>query len=138
MKRILAISLAALILFMSVGLSVGNHYCDGVLASSSLTMIHDVEGCGMELEVQEACANTSRSVEKKNCCSEDYLQLKLDDNFNKTSTQNLSIDFEFVAAFVVTYLDLYSFKNANTPEYLDYSPPLLSSDVQVMNQTFLI
>lgn len=139
MKKFFAILLASLILFMNVGLTVSNHYCGGKLAESSMTFGKGDVGCGMESK-KTSCENPSHenSIKKKGCCENEFLAFQIDDDYNQTAVETLNVDFKFIAVFITSYINFYSFNNTKKPEYLAYSPPLLDHDVQVMNQTFLI
>lgn len=139
MRQFFAIILASLTLFMNLGLTLSNHYCGGKLAESSLTFGRGDVGCGMEnQDVPCEKPHHKNTISKRNCCENKFLEFQTEDEYNKTIIENSVIDFKFVAAFVITNLNLYSFKNVKKPDYLTSSPPILDHDIQVMNQSFLI
>lgn len=65
--KIMASTMALVVLFSTLSFTVGMHYCGDVLVDTS--MFHTAETCGMEMEktvTTSECSNT-----KKNCCSDE-------------------------------------------------------------------
>ncbi len=126
---------------MNVGWTVSDHYCGGELAKSVFAVGHADVGCGMESDKDMSpCEKRSNenSFSEKECCQNEYTIISVEDDYNKTSIQEVVVDFTFVTAFVATYINLYSINNDNSQEYVAYSPPILNPDAQVMFQSFLI
>ena len=82
MRRLIAISLALLMLIISLKVSVDFHYCSGKLAQSKIVIGAGNATCGME-ESENSCktysSNSSNSFNKGTCCENQFNQIKTDD-----------------------------------------------------------
>lgn len=95
-----------------------------------------VKDCGMsshDMESMMASEMTSDS-----CCTNTHLAIDGQDEL-KITFDNLSFDQQvFVAAFTFSFIDLFE----GTPElvipFKDYSPPILVTDIHLLDQVFLI
>ena len=123
----------------NVGITFATHYCGGKAVKTSISLGQDDLDCGMS-NMDTPCKDQPKSptIKRKSCCENQYTQISIDDDYNQTAVETLNVDFKFIAVFITSYINFYSFNNTKKPEYLAYSPPLLDHDVQVMNQTFLI
>jgi len=156
MKQLASISLAAIILFLNIGFSITNHYCEGDLKESAVTLgskdlecemrsgsskMGEMDGmtdCGMEdMTSCETPADDMTGLHN-DCCENEYLPLKIDDIYEKQTVENLNVNYKFVAAFVISYINLFSTNNLKSKEYITYSSPLLEQDFQVLHQSFLL
>ena len=140
MKKFFAIFLALLMLTTNVGITFATHYCGGKAVKTSISLGHDDLDCGMADMDASPCKDQSDSpaVKRKSCCENQYTQLSIEDDYNNPAVVKTAVDFQFVAVFVVTYLNLYSFNASTEAEYSNYSPPLLDLDIPVLIQSFLI
>lgn len=145
MKRIFAIFLAVLMLASNSGVVFATHYCMGDIANISIGFTTEAHDCGMA-KMQGMCANDIETTRTLNgytiapidCCSDDFVQIQLNESFDSPAQIDAELNTEFLAAFTLVYLNLYNFQpNANT-DYVDYSPPLLQQDIPVLFQSFLI
>ncbi len=77
-------------------------------------------------------------LKKKNCCSDIIKQF---DGQNELKTQVINLDFEqhlFIASFIYSYVNLFEGFDKNIIPFKHYSPPLIVTDIQVLDQVFLI
>ncbi len=140
MKRFLAISLALILFSSNIGLTMATHFCGGQAVISELMLGHNHLDCGMhemELPAEQPEKGTSL-IKGTSCCENAYLTLEIDGDLQITKAQT-SLDFNFVAAFVHSFLDTAPLlPELEKPSYSQYSPPLLFRDIPVLNQVFII
>lgn len=139
MKRTFSIFLSLLILTTNVGITFAAHYCEGKVVKTSISFWEDSINCGMT-DMSQPCENESQSstVKRKSCCENTFVQLKIEDNYNTPTIAKSTVDFNFIVAFLTTHINLYSCNASTEAEYLKYSPPLLTLDIPVLIQSFLI
>jgi hypothetical protein len=86
MKKVLAISLALLIMFTGVTVNVAVHYCGGMIAAKKVSLSGELASCGMaRQEVGKPGINNTP------VCSNSLSAYMLNNNF--VSSLVLSIDF---------------------------------------------
>jgi len=139
MKQVFAIFLVLMLLTANVGITLATHYCGGKAVKNSISLGHDDIDCGMA-NMDTPCENNPNSptIKRKNCCENKYTQVSIEDDYNNPVVVKALVDYQFVAVFVVTYFNLYSFNASTEAEYTDYSPPLLDFDIPILIQSFLI
>jgi hypothetical protein len=130
--KIFSLSLALLVLFSTVSLTVEKHYCGSVLIDVSI--FTEGQKCAMEaFEIEQ------EAITKKKCCKDvveivegqDELQIK---DFNDIETH---LQW-FVTSFVYSYETLYTSLPKQIIPHKDYSPPNLVYDIQLLDDVFLI
>lgn len=133
-NNIIPVFLAILVLFSTFSFTVEKHYCMGSLADYSL--IGNVKGCEMPMS-----SNDDHETEffmKVPCCT-DVLEVVEGTNTELKIAKDLSQDtIEFVTTFIISYINLFEGLPENKIPFKDHSPPLLTKDIQVLYQTFLI
>ena len=139
MKKVLAIFLSMLMLTSNVGITFATHYCGGKAVKTSIMLGQEDLSCGMA-EMESSCKNHSQTptIQSKGCCENQYVQFEIEDDYNSQATVEIPVDYNFVAAFVISYINLYSFDASAEAEYLNYAPPLLDLDIPVLIQSFLL
>ncbi|WP_417602584.1 HYC_CC_PP family protein [Owenweeksia hongkongensis] len=141
MKEIVSIFLAFQVLLSSMSFNIGMHFCGDKLQSFSL--FDKATPCEHAVNKEaSSCpfhANMSPS-KKKGCC--DDKEVKIDGQEHETtlssSVLDFSPDFKFIAAFVISYSQLYSVDAGLSSKFHNYKPPLIRVDIPVFIQTFLI
>ncbi|MHB1279442.1 MAG: HYC_CC_PP family protein [Bacteroidia bacterium] len=139
MKSVFAIFLAMLMLITNVQIALATHYCDGEAVKTSIYVGHGDIDCGMS-DQDAFCEKEYNppAVKSKNCCENKYAELSIEDDYKNPSFVKAVPDVQFIAAFIITYLNLYSFDPSIEAGYSHYSPPLLDLDIPVLIQSFLI
>lgn len=119
MRRFIAISLALLMLAISLKVSVDFHYCSGKLAQYKILIGSGKASCGME-EPYNNCKTNSLSFDKSTCCKDELKQIKID-NFH--SVDHFSITtLEFIP--VIDQINNPSFfKGFEVVNFHNYRPP---------------
>ncbi|MEP1033163.1 hypothetical protein [Ekhidna sp.] len=138
MKKVISISLALLMLTSHLGFAVGTHFCGGLAVEAKLMIGHEHLDCGMA-DMDKECEGKSEGktyLDKVPCCDNEYLSIEVEDEF-KPSFEQTAFNFEFVAAFAVLYLDIISVDQQN-PQYTEYDPPLVTKDIPILHQVFII
>lgn len=135
LHKSLATVMAMLVLFTTLSFTVDMHYCGGSLVE--MTVIGQLEGCGMEKAPQSVICEAP-SMTQSSCCSDQHLSVQGQNELQLTFDK-LSFEQQvFIASFVYSYHKAFeNFDNAIVG-FKDYSPPPLIRDVQVMDQSFLI
>ena len=121
-----------------LGFAVGTHYCGGLAVEAKLMIGHEHLDCGMA-DMDKECESKSDGkthLDKIPCCENEYLTIEVEDEF-KPSVEQTTFSFEFVAAIVVSYLDLFSVDEENG-QLAEYDPPLVTEDISILHQVFII
>ena len=126
--------MALLVLFSTMSFGISEHFCGNLLVDTSI--FSSAETCGMEMEKttpMEGC-----SIEKNNCCKD---VVKLIEGNNNLNISINKMDFQqelLVAFFYLTYIDLFEGLEENIIPYIGYPPPFLITDIQLLDETYLI
>jgi len=146
--RITALTLAFMMFVTSSGLSLDMHFCNQQLKSLSLfgeaKACHDVKDSDGKMKNcpfhQMDGASKSNGLTKKDCCNNKSMQFgSVDDIANQKHEVVVNTDLlhDFLVAFVHVYLTDSKIQ-FETPEYTQYKPPLITRDIPVLVESFLI
>lgn len=124
-----SITLAILVLLSTLSFTVEKHFCGDTLIDVAVFL--EAHKCGMEMN--EAL------VVKKHCCKDVIEVVEGQDQLKFSSFDDLEFEQQqFISSFIYSYTNLFeSLPNLVIP-HKDYSPPNLITDIQVLNDTFLI
>ncbi len=132
--KISAILMSLVVLFSTMSFSISEHYCGDLLVDSAL--FSKAESCGMEME--KSSSTNDCSVDKEDCCNDVVKHIE-GQNELKTDLSNLNLEQQvFVASFVYSYINLFEGLEENIIPFKYYSPPLIVTDIHVLDQVFLI
>ena len=124
--------MAFLVLFSTVSFTVEKHYCGDALIDVSV--FSEVEKCASEAYEIEL-----EKITKKPCCKDVVDLVKGQDELQKTSVDDLSLDQQlFLTAYLQSYKNLFEGLPQHVIPHKNYSPPNLVFDIQVLDQVFLI
>ena len=127
-----SVTLAFLVLFSTVSLTIEKHFCGDVLVDVSI--FSEGEKCGLEpFEMDQ------ETITKMSCCKDqiDVIQGQKDLTIKTFD----DLDFEqqqFLASFAYSYVYLFEGLPKQIIPHKDYSPPNIVVDIQLLNDTFLI
>lgn len=125
-----SVLLALLVLFSTVSFTVEKHYCGDVLVD--VAVFSEVNKCGMEM-------SQSTNVKKKHCCKDEVNVVEGQDELRLNFFDDLTFNQQiFIASFTFSYLNLFESLPQQVIPHKDYSPPNLVTDIQVLDQVFLI
>lgn len=134
LRKISAIIMAFVVLFSTMSFTFSEHYCGHKLVDIGL--FSKAEACGMEM--QKPVSSENCELSKSDCCKDEVTQFT---GQNELNTSFSSLNFEqqiFVASFVYTYVNLYDGLALNIVPFKYYTPPLLVTNIHVLDQVFLI
>lgn len=133
--KIAALLMIFVVFFSTTSFAINLHSCGDMLTDASF--FGKAENCGM---VMDDCSNSSEdSISKENCCLDLCMIMEGQSNLEKPSLNSISIQQQYVvAAFIYTYLNLFEGLEEGIIPFRDYHPPLLTTDIQVLHETFLI
>lgn len=131
----MAVFMVAVVLMTTMSFTVDMHYCGETLVDFSFTQ--QAETCGMDkMQSTSSCEDTHLS--ESSCCSDKQVIKEGQDNL-KISFDQLNLEQQiFVASFTYTYINLFEGTESKQIPFVDYAPPFVKRDVQVLHQTFLI
>ena len=125
--------MAVVVLCSTLSFGVHKHFCGPFL--KDVSMIVPSHGCGME--ARDAEDNCSISLEKS-CCN-DIVELVKGPDDLKQSLQDFDLDHQqFITLFIHSYFYSITGGDRLDTSFIDYSPPLVTRDIPVLHQSFLI
>lgn len=131
-QKIVSPLMALLVLFSTMSFTVDMHYCGGHLVDKAI--FSEVKKCGMEMESKTA----ENNVKKTSCCEDISVTVKgqeeLKVSFDKHELQTL----QFALLFSYSYASLFEPLSEKHIPFDQYSPPRLTIDRIVLNETYLI
>lgn len=143
MTKLFSIFLAFQVLLSSMSFNIGLHFCEEEL--QSLALFDKATPCSHALadhDDEPACPfhkNISQEKEE-NCCDDQQVVVEGQEHETIVSffSVDLSPDFNFVAAFILSLSDRILSIHTTLKKYHNYKPPLIRIDIPVLIQSFLI
>lgn len=124
--------IALLVLVSTMSFTVDMHYCGGHLVDKAI--FSEVKKCGMEMDSKTA----DNTVQKPSCCEDISItvegQEELKISFEKHELQTL----QFALLFSYSYISLFEPLAEKHIPFEQYSPPRLTLDRYILNETYLI
>jgi hypothetical protein len=132
-KHFLVTVLAVVVLCSTLSFSVHKHFCGPFLKDISVIM--PSHGCGMEnSNKSDYCS----SILEKSCCN-DVVELIKGQDHLKLTWNNFDLENEpFIAILAPSYFFSTATNLLERPLFIPYSPPLVTHDLPVLHQSFLI
>ena len=128
LHRSFSFLLALLVLFSTVSFTVEKHYCGDVLVDVSV--FSEAEKCAME---------SIDIIQKKTCCKDEVDVVIGQDELKFSSFKDLDLSQQlFLTVFTTTYINLFEGLPKQIIPHKNYSPPNLVTDIQVLDQVFII
>ena len=133
LHKISAVVLTLLVVFSTVSLTVGKHFCGSTLIDVSL--FSTTTKCG-----DDAMTKSSQPTLKKMSCCKDVVEvISGQDELDSKSLEDLtSVQKNLLSAFVFSYERLFKPRSTKTLAYKDYQVPILVYDIALLDQVFLI
>lgn len=138
LRSIFAAFMALLILSLSAGWGISQHFCQGNLQASSL--FGEAEGCGMDAANITISDPHTATLSEKPCCDEQLVTVNIKDSLTllkAKSPQPFSAAVT-LAVFASVFLFQPRFSTVQTTWANGYSPPFVHRDIPVSIQSFLI
>lgn len=133
-SKISAFLLATIVFFSTTSLGMNMHFCCDELVDTSI--FTNVETCGMK----------DMGSDSKKCSLEESAECCDTKTFTKNGHDDLyrvSFDLDhntivFLQSFVITYINLFEGLQENIVPFIHHKPPLISKDIIVLHETYLI
>ena len=128
-RNIGASLLAFVVLLSTVSFTVDKHFCGKILVDTAV--FSEAHTCGMEMESNSA-------MDEDSCCNEQKVLVEGQDEL-KRSFEDLDFQQQlFVTSLTYSYLNLFETLPGQVIPFEDYAPPLLVTDIQLLDQVFII
>lgn len=122
--------MALLVLLSTFSFIVDKHFCGSILVDKAVFSKADT--CGM------AMASNNEGIAEDSCCTNEKVAVEGQDEL-KINFDSLDLDQQvFLASFAFSYFNLFESLPRQIIPHKDYSPPLLVSDIQLLDRIFLI
>lgn len=135
--KILSSILSLILVFSTVSFAVERHECGGKI--TDIAVFGDVERCSPKMEMKDcdtALPNTL-SFNKHTCCK-DLSQIVQSSIVVEKSTIKMAIEPILLPTIIIIPISLFEGLKENIIPFRDYTPPLIVSDISILQQTFLI
>lgn len=130
--KIFSVSLALIVLCSTVSFTIEKHFCGDTLVDVSV--FAEANKCKMEALEMEL-----ETITKAPCCKDKIDVVKGQDELIVKTIDDLDVNQQlFVATFTYSYLNLFEGLPELVIPHKNYSPPILVTDIQVLDQVFLI
>ena len=124
--------LALLVLFSTVSFTIEKRFCGDVLVAVSI--FAEMDACAME-----AYEIPLEKITKKPCCKDVIDVIEGQNELNFSSFEDLDFDQQqIIASYAYAYISLFEELPKLTIPHKDYSLPNLVTDIQVLDQVFII
>ena len=132
LHKFFSVSLALLVLCSTVSFTIEKHFCGDKLIDVSV--FSESNKCKME-----ALAMELENITKTPCCKDKIDVVNGQDELIVKTIDDLDFDQQlFVATFTFSYINLFEGLPELVFPHKNYSPPILVTDIHVIDQVFLI
>ena len=125
--------MACIVLFSTLSFTVEKHICAGEVAD--IALFGNLERCEMPDENHD---NKLVNFDKQSCCQDEVHFVQGANSELKKNKKAQEQTQVFATLFIYTYLNLFSNLEADSNPYLNYTPPIVINDIQILYDTFLI
>jgi hypothetical protein len=103
-----------------------------------MSILGKAKVCKDKPQKKDALTKQCTTLQEKDCCSNQSIVKEGDDAFKKSNTLLENETLVFINTFFYTYINLFEGLEKNVISFQTYRPPLLSTDITILNETFLI
>tara|TARA_R110002073_G_scaffold113998_1_gene251053 strand:+ start:92 stop:514 length:423 start_codon:yes stop_codon:yes gene_type:complete len=135
-SKIISFFLAALILLSTSSFTVDMHFCCNKLVDMS--PIGKAKVCAEKVQKKKEPTKQCTTLQEKDCCSNQSFVKTGDDTIKKANTKLEAETIIFLNTFFYVYVNLFEGLEKNIVPFKQYRPPLLSKDIQILHETYLI
>nr|WP_235004610.1 hypothetical protein [Aequorivita antarctica] len=112
------------------------HFCCNELVD--IAFFGKTESCKDIVHKKDNTSKQCTTLQEKDCCSNQTIVKEGDDTFKKSNIILENENLVFINTFFYTYINLFEGLEENVISFQTYRPPLLSTDIIILNETFLI
>lgn len=134
--KIVSFFLAALILLTTSSFKVDMHFCGTELVS--MAIFGKAKTCKDETEKKDFSIKNCSSLQEKDCCDSHTFVKQGNNVLENTKCELEAQTIVFLNTFYYTYQNLFEGLEKNIVPFKQYRPPLLSKDIQILHETYLI
>ncbi|MCM4169790.1 hypothetical protein KCTC52924_03567 [Arenibacter antarcticus] len=134
--RITTFLLAVFILFSTFSFTVDMHFCSNRLVD--MAIFSSAESCKDIAQNKDNTSKQCTSIQEKDCCDNQTFVKEGDDTFKKSNTIIGVETLVFLNTFFYSHINRFEGLEEDAVSFQAYRPPLLSSDIIILNETFLI
>ncbi len=131
----MAVFMATVVFMTTMSFTVDIHYCGDTLVDYSFTQ--QVDTCGME-KAQKSTTCENPTLAEKSCCTDKQVIKEGQDDLKLSFDQLTFEQHVFLTSFTYSYRNLFEGTESKEIPFVDYAPPFVERNVQVLHQTFLI
>tara|TARA_R110002012_G_scaffold82449_3_gene208328 strand:+ start:8834 stop:9256 length:423 start_codon:yes stop_codon:yes gene_type:complete len=135
-SKIISFFLAALILLSTSSFTVDMHFCCNKLVDMSL--IGKAKVCAEKVQKKKEPTKQCTTLQEKDCCSNQSFVKTGDETIKKANIVPEPETLVFLNTFFYSYINLFEGLDDKVIFFETYRPPLLSTDIIILNETFLI
>ncbi|WP_417371996.1 HYC_CC_PP family protein [Gelidibacter japonicus] len=128
--------LAVTILFTTTSFTVDMHFCCNQLVD--MTFFGKARTCTVMGQEKNDNSKHCTSIQEKDCCDSHTVVKEGDDTFQKSNTISEIKTLVFLNTYFYTYIHLFEGSDSKVISFQTYRPPLISTDIIILNETFLI
>ena len=133
LQNIATFLMAMVVLLSTMSFTIDMHYCGSELVD--IALIKPAKDCGMEMQKN---TSSSEDIMKSHCCTDEHIviegQKELKSSFEKISFHQQAL----LVSYVYTFFNVFEGLEENIVPFKNYTSPLLVSEIQLENSTFLI
>lgn len=134
--KVQAILMAFLVIFSTLSFSVEKHFCGTMLVD--IAIFSNSEACGAQAMTCEAEMSAVMDAMGDSCCTNQRMTVEGQDEL-KVSFNSLDLDQQvFLKSLAYSFVFIYEDLSLKEIPYEHYSPPLLVTDILILDQVFLI
>ena len=127
-----SVLMAFLLLLSTLSLTVEKHFCGDVLVDVAIFL--ESEKCAME-----AFEVTQETITKKPCCKDEIDIIQGQDEMVTKTSDDLNIfQQQLLLAYSISYINLFEGLPKAVVPHKEYSPPIITKDIQILDEVFLI
>ncbi len=132
LHKVFSVTLSFLVLFSTLSLTIEKHFCGDVLVD--VAVFTETEKCADDLpEINET------RIAKKTCCKDETHVIEGINQLTTNAFEDLNdLQKQVLFAYKYSYINAFEgLPNLVTPNK-DYSPPIRTKDIQLLDETYLI
>ncbi|SNZ01360.1 HYC_CC_PP family protein [Flagellimonas pacifica] len=133
--KIVSYILTFAVLFATSSFSADMHFCCDKLVD--MAVFGKAKPCDEKVKKTERPSKEC-SLGQKDCCNNVKFSKTGVDDIKKVTSELTSENYIFLHTFFYTYINGFEGLEKNVVPFLHYDPPLISKDIQVLHETFLI
>nr|WP_285903427.1 hypothetical protein [Arenibacter sp. H213] len=123
-------------MFSTFSFTVDMHFCSNRLVD--MAIFSSAESCKDIAQNKDNTSKQCTSIQEKDCCDNQTFVKEGDDTFKKSNTIIGVETLVFLNTFFYSHINRFEGLEEDAVSFQAYRPPLLSSDIIILNETFLI